>query len=206
MGQTYPLPDVGEEWAEQHLAAQDERVGPYPEQLESTLASHPTSAGADSAESPTDSDGGSPPRETLGPTPPAGDAGDPQPSPERPPKYEVQVDYEAPAPKDTDLTDSPVRRIVGRRIQASTDPEADRPVADTLRELAFLDRINEIAPADQQQDDGARLPRLYDEDYAVLTLLDRAASRPPASSAGPFSPTKHHAPSLTASSSSTATA
>ncbi len=38
MGQTYPLPDVGEEWAEQHLAAQDERVGPYPEQLESTLA------------------------------------------------------------------------------------------------------------------------------------------------------------------------
>ena len=38
MGQTYPLPDVGDEWAERHLAAQDERVGPYPEQLESTLA------------------------------------------------------------------------------------------------------------------------------------------------------------------------
>ena len=37
MGQTYPLPDVGEEWAEHHLTAQDERVGPYPEQLESTL-------------------------------------------------------------------------------------------------------------------------------------------------------------------------
>ena len=28
MGQTYPLPDVGDEWAEYHLAAQDERVGP----------------------------------------------------------------------------------------------------------------------------------------------------------------------------------
>ena len=51
MGQTYPLPDVGDEWAEHHLASQDERVGPYPEQLESTLASHPTSAGADPAES-----------------------------------------------------------------------------------------------------------------------------------------------------------
>ena len=38
MGQTYPLPDVGDEWADKHLAAQDERVGPYPEQLESTLA------------------------------------------------------------------------------------------------------------------------------------------------------------------------
>ena len=37
MGQTYPLPDVGDEWADHHLAAQDERVGPYPEQLESTL-------------------------------------------------------------------------------------------------------------------------------------------------------------------------
>ena len=42
MGQTYPLPDVGDEWADHHLAAQDERVGPYPEQLESTLASQPT--------------------------------------------------------------------------------------------------------------------------------------------------------------------
>ena len=30
MGQTYPLPDVGDEWAEHHLAAQDERVGPVP--------------------------------------------------------------------------------------------------------------------------------------------------------------------------------
>ena len=37
MGQTYPLPDVGDERADHHLAAQDERVGPYPEQLESTL-------------------------------------------------------------------------------------------------------------------------------------------------------------------------
>src|SRR3989440_5671182 len=36
-GQTYPLPDVGDERADHHLAAQDERVGPYPEQLESTL-------------------------------------------------------------------------------------------------------------------------------------------------------------------------
>ena len=117
--------------------------------------------------------------ETLEPaTPPAKGASTPELSPERPPKYEVQVDYEAPAPKDTDLMDSPVRRIVGRRIQGPTDPEADRPVADTLRELAFLDRINEIGPADQQQDDVARLPRLYDEDYAILTLLDRAGLAP----------------------------
>jgi Domain of unknown function (DUF5710) len=36
-GETYPLPDGDGEWAEHHLAAQAERVGPYPEQLESTL-------------------------------------------------------------------------------------------------------------------------------------------------------------------------
>ena len=41
--------------------------------------------------------------------------------PDRPPKHEVQVDYEPPAPKDADLTDSPVRRIVGRRIPAPAD-------------------------------------------------------------------------------------
>ena len=32
-------PPLVEEWADHHLGAQDERVGPYPEQLESTLAS-----------------------------------------------------------------------------------------------------------------------------------------------------------------------
>ena len=47
MGQTYPLPDVGEEWADHHLAAQDERVGPYPEQLESTLDAGATDAEPD---------------------------------------------------------------------------------------------------------------------------------------------------------------
>ena len=48
---------------------------------------------------------------------------------------------------------------------------------DSLRELVFLDRVNEIGPADQL--DGApKLPRLYNEDYAVLALLDRAGLVP----------------------------
>ena len=71
-------------------------------------------------------------------------------------------------------------RCGGSSVGGYTGPataEADRPVADTLRELAFLDRINEIGPADQL-DDAARLPRLYDEDYAVLALLDRAGLAP----------------------------
>ena len=70
-----------------------------------------------------------------------------------------------------------MRRIVGRRIERPTAPEADRPVAETLRELAFLDRINEIGPPDQR--DGVdRLPRLYNEDYTLLALLDRVGFAP----------------------------
>ena len=42
---------------------------------------------------------------------------------------------------------------------------------------AFLDRINEIGPADQL-DGAARLPRMYGEDYAILALLDRAGLVP----------------------------
>ena len=42
MGETYPLPELGDAWANHHLAAQSERVGPYPEQLKSTLDAQPT--------------------------------------------------------------------------------------------------------------------------------------------------------------------
>ena len=53
----------------------------------------------------------------------------------------------------------------------------EAPAPDSLRELAFLDRINEIGPAEQHP--GAeKLPRLYDEDYAILALLDRAGLVP----------------------------
>ena len=178
MGQTYPLPDVGEEWAGQHLAAQDERVGPYPEQLESTLATN----AAPTSDEPAGPNGTAteiaPAVEALGRSKrPTDSSKDPKPATSDPVKHEVQVNYEAPPARDTDLTDSPVRRIVGRRIKGPTAPEADRPGADTLRDLAFLDRINEIGPADQC-DGATRLPRLYDEDYTILALLDRVGFAP----------------------------
>ena len=46
-GQTYPLPDSDDRWADHHLAAQAERVGPYPEELDSTLDVHASAAKPD---------------------------------------------------------------------------------------------------------------------------------------------------------------
>ncbi|MGB0094362.1 MAG: hypothetical protein WBP81_17755, partial [Solirubrobacteraceae bacterium] len=64
-------------------------------------------------------------------------------------------------PEPPNLADSPVRRIVGRRVPGPPPGEHDAPAPNSLRELAFLDRINEIGAADQLG--AARLPRLYDE-------------------------------------------
>ncbi len=180
MGQTYPLPDVGDEWAEQHLAAQDERVGPYPEQLESTLAGS-TGRCPQSTEPANKTShlvAGVPPLATSEPPAPlVADAGSPLGRPPQPVKYEARVDYEPPAARAADLLESPVRRVVGRPIAQQSETDEQEPPSDTMRELAFLDRINEIGPAEQCDGD-ARLPRLYDEDYTILALLDRVGFAP----------------------------
>ncbi len=177
MGQTYPLPDVGEEWAEQHLAAQAERVGPYPEQLESTLEIH--EASSEEPSSATSASMTIAPRvEAVEPPKQPADPKDHPPAlTGQPAKHEVQVDYEPPPAQPPDLTSSPVRQVVGRPASQPVGSDEDRPPSDTLRELAFLDRINEIGPADQL-DGAGRLPRLYDEDYVVLALLDRVGLAP----------------------------
>jgi hypothetical protein len=196
MGQTYPFPAHGDAWARRHLSELAARVEPYPEELDSTLDRFAPTL------TPTDGNG-----RALGPqVPSVGDADDvpataakgsaarrpvrrpdvpPTPSPEpptrppnkaRPAKHEVQVDFEPP-PHAPRLSDSPVRRIVGRRVPAEPATDQDRPAPASLRELAFLDRINEVSSADEQRG-AAKLPRLYDEDYAVLALLDRAGLAP----------------------------
>ena len=43
-GETFALPAIDDVWADYHLAAQAERVGPYPEHLESTLDTHASEA------------------------------------------------------------------------------------------------------------------------------------------------------------------
>jgi hypothetical protein len=67
---------------------------------------------------------------------------------------------------------SPVLQVVGRPARA-LDDDPSEPAPDSLRELAFIDRINEIRPLEHKPP-GERRPRLYDTDYAMLALLDRA--------------------------------
>ena len=182
MGQTYPLPDVGDEWADEHLAAQDERVGPYPEKLESTLAADTVRASEDwggSNGAASDKTPAVDEREaSMLPTNENSEQTAAQPA-----KHEVQVDYEQPSEDAVGLADSPIRHLVGRlRFQEAIAKEAvddhELPLSDTLRELTFLDRINEIGPADQL-DGASALPRLYDEDYMILALVDRVGLVPP---------------------------
>ena len=235
MGQTYPLPPDGDEWADHHLRAQASRVAPYPEQLKSTLDARAAPAESDDNGSapgapaqreylavsyeekddakrlgarwdaakqswyipagvarepfarwrsqeiaPPETDGaptGSAELDSTGPDTSVADgvrSSDDHATLGR--RREVRVDYEAP-PAPPDLADSPVRRVVGRRAPGPSPGEHDQPAPDSLRELAYLDRINEIGPAGQL-DGTANLPRLYDEDYAILALLDRAGLAP----------------------------
>ena len=247
-GQTFALPVIDDVWGDYHLAAQAERVAPYPEHLESTLdkpasdtpdleAGQSSQNGAsgksrleylqvpyaekdaakrlgarwdpgaerwyipadrdpepfarwraparatDSQPEPNPSTATTnghhrgqditarAPQQALRRTEPPGPAARRQP-----PKREVRVDYEPPPPPPK-LDDSPVRRVVGRRVPGAAPGAHEAPAPDSLRELVFLDRINEIAPAEQHL--GAeKLPRLYDEDYAILALLDRAGLVP----------------------------
>ena len=93
-----------------------------------------------------------------------------------PQRREVRINYEPPA-EPAKLDASPVRQIVG--LPAPDTPRHDpaAPAPDSLRELAYLDRINEIGDADCL-DGAAKLPRLYDVDYTILALLDRAGLLP----------------------------
>jgi hypothetical protein len=183
MGQTYPWPDVGDEWERHHLAALAEHVGPYPDELDSTLdRGAPRAAGDEpvdgsSASTRSGEAGLRTPdatrtqrRPTITPVPRT----PPEPSPEV--RREVRVDIEPPAPAP-DLRGQGARRIAGRPLTGPAPDRADEPAPESLRELAFLDRINEVSPA-QHEPPAERLPRLYDADYAVLSLLDRAGLLP----------------------------
>jgi hypothetical protein len=188
IGRTYPWPNVSDQWAQQHMARMLEQVGPYPERLAPTLdvavpPSCAPDAGASSSAQPPARRGED--KRPAKPTTHRAARNEAVPRTSQPTasdatsrsgKREVQIDVEPPAPPIS-LAASPVRRVVGKPLPALTEPDNDEPAPDSVRELAFFDRINEIGPA-QQLTGVDRLPRLYDTDYAILKLLDRAGLAP----------------------------
>jgi hypothetical protein len=179
MGQTYPWPSHSDAWAAAHLAALAERVEPYPDKLASTLDPQPARRnGSQPSKEQSVNRPPSVPPQAAAKRPPENAAGATGPPVARPAteRHEARVDIEPPQSAQVAL--SPVRRVVGRPA-TSRRPDASRdgPAPDSLRELAFLDRVNEIGKADVLP--GAReVPRLNDDDYAVLALLDRIGLAP----------------------------
>ena len=76
-------------------------------------------------------------------------------------------------PAAPNLADSPVRRRRGPPAGADRAAEDDAAGAGEPAR-ARVHRPHQRDPAPQQPAAAARLPRLYDEDYAILALLDRA--------------------------------
>ena len=150
MGQTYPLPDVGDEWAEHHLACARRARRPVPRgaRVDARKSSDLSRCGS----------GGVPDRRRAGPRPEGGAGAGDAPGRRRR-RSRAFAGSPAQARGAGRLRGTRRRRTPTLRTarcagssaagyKGPTAPEADRPVADTLRELAFLDRINEIGPAD----------------------------------------------------------
>jgi len=155
IGETFPFPsEVSDEWSEWHLRRLEESVGPYPDVLASTL-------GAAALPTKTEPQ----PAQAVLLEPSSDDA----PAPVSRAAPEVQR-VETAASREQEQ--SPVLRVVGREAY-EPDRDAERvPASESLRDLAFFDRINEIRPLEHRPA-SEQLPRLYDTDYAILTLLDR---------------------------------
>ena len=183
MGQTYPLPDVGDEWAEQHLAAQDERVGPYPEQLESTLATDTV---------PANDEWGRVKRQRRATTRRQSTHARHRclrrtRTRSRPLHSRLSTRCRSTTSRRSedaaDLADSPVRRLVGR----PRSQERSRRRRSTITSLRRRTRCASSRSSTGSTRSGrptsskaqAGLPRLYDEDYAILALLDRVGLAPP---------------------------
>lgn len=197
VGRTYALPDTGPAWAEHHLAGLDSRVGPYPENMASTLAAGisaaepPSEAPEPQAEKtaepparpdnnrasrepsrPDEDTGGQTSSVSAQPQLPFGDSTEPSRS--RRPAPQVFIAEE----KNVRLDISPVRQVVGLPAPHDRRDQAKGPAPDALRDLALLDRITHLK-AWKTNSAPEKLPRLYAHDYRVLALLDRGGVLPP---------------------------
>ena len=202
MGQTYPLPDVGEEWAEHTSPPRTSVSG-------RTRSSSSPRFRVDEAE----------------PEEPAATAGEAAAS------APARAAAEPAKRRPTRAASQRRRRDAGEargpsRLRAAAEPAAwptarsaassaarSRAGPRRARTAAVGHAAGTRVPRPHQRDRASRrtggegrLPRLYDEDYTILALLDRVGVAPVASSLGRRYQAERPVPSSTGSSSSTATA
>jgi len=174
VGETYEFEKIrGGPWAEHHLRVLEEAVGAYPEKMPRTYkrATDP----ADEPQTPTTASSAAAGRrrEPRKATPPAatrartsaGERGQGRVQPL------IQVADETP-----EIERSPVRKVMGVG-HAPAQPQHlfndNEQAPESIRELAlYVDPLLGIRPAERKEP-SEKLPRLYNEDYAVLALLDR---------------------------------
>jgi len=78
-----------------------------------------------------------------------------------------------PAPVPERPAASAVRDVVGLPAGDGAGARADEGAPAALRELAFIDRVNEVSAASDAVAKPEPLARVYDQDVAILKLLDR---------------------------------
>jgi hypothetical protein len=170
VGETFPFEKVrGGLWAEHHLRVLEEAVGAYPEKMPRTYKrSTPTQppAAPEDTEATTTAERRATRTRT---TTPSSDSGAAQGG------RQVQPLIRA-AGEVPEVERSPVRSVVGVG-SAPAQPQHLFPdgeqAPESIRELAlFVDPLLGIRPAERKEP-SEKLPRLFDEDYAVLAFLDR---------------------------------
>jgi len=175
VGETHEFEKIrGGLWAEHHLRVLEEAVGAYPEKMPRTYKRATDVADVQEAPPPTTDTSRGARRGASKPTRAAGSraaTGEGEQAGERRVQPLIRVAEEAP-----EIERSPVRKVMGvGRAPAQPQHLFDdgEQVPESIRELAlYVDPLLGIRPAERREP-SEKLPRLYDEDYAVLALLDR---------------------------------
>ena len=193
-GQTYSFPKLRNgPWAEHHLRWLEEQCGPYPEQMPKTYKRSgssaetrraaadraPTSGRAAATEDALPHGAKGEQSDTAGPTSPAVDttasSSESGAGAARAPEREQVRPLIREAGEVPEVKRSPVRRVLGvsRALAPRQLVLADGESPESIRELAaYVDPLLGIRKAERKTP-SEKLPRMYDEDYAILALLDR---------------------------------
>jgi hypothetical protein len=191
-GETFPFQKVrGRAWAEHHMQLLEETVGPYPEQLPKTYKrpddladTHPPTPNKATARQPTPGD--TPERQPPATPQPQESTATGQPAMHSPAEAPGSAGENVKplireAGELPEIERSPVRKVLGL-ARSFTDPPqlfTDQEAPESIRELAaFVDPLLGVEKSERQEPPEAP-PRLYDEDYAILALLDRIGAALP---------------------------